>query len=178
MCNKKYMVVDTVRTGSGDGFVEFYDSLKAANDAAAVEWERLDRWQKKRSHIFVAWVTRDDIDDMLIDDDFNNDEWWKYTNSCQSDKYCFDSEKGSKTMVEEFNRLASLLYDFIYEEEENSQEIEEIADGYMYEFDDLMRQEEAKEFMTQATRARGDFYSSDREAAAAAMAYRLLIARD
>ena len=177
MCTRKYMVVDTVRTGSGDEFVEFYDSLEAANDAAAVEWERLDRCQKKWSHIFVAWVTRDDIDDMLIDD-FNNGEWWKYTNSCQSDKYCFDSEKGSKTMIEEFDRLVGVLYDFIYEGEEGNKEIGEIANGYTDNFDDLMKQEEAKEFIAQAARARGDFYSSDREAAAAAMAYRLLIARD
>ena len=176
MCDKKYMVVDIVRTGSGDEFVEFYDSLEAANDAAAVEWERLDRWRKKWSHIFVAWVTREDL--FIDEDELNDKEWWKYTNSRQSDKYCFDSEKGSKTMVDEFDTLVSVLYDFIYEEEENNKELREVARGYMHEFDDLMKQEESEEFIAQAARARGDFYSSDREAAAAAMAYRLLIDRD
>lgn len=178
MCNKKYMAVDSEKNG-GDEFVEYFDTLEEANYAAAVDWNRLDRWQKKWSHIFVAWVTRDDLSvDDLDEDELNDKEWWKYCNSWQTNEYCFDSEKGSKTMIEEFNRLASVLYDFIYEEEENNKEIEEIANGYTWEFDELMKQEKAKEFISQAAKERRDFYSSDREAAAAAMAYRLLIERD
>lgn len=82
-------------------------------------------------------------------------------------------------IVEEFNKLAALIYGFLYEEEQKSREIEEIADGYACCFDDLIRNdEEAKEFITQAARARGDCFTSDREAAAAAMAYKLLITKN
>lgn len=79
-------------------------------------------------------------------------------------------------IVEEFNKFAALIYGFIYEEEQNSREIEEIADGYACYFDNLIRKDDAaKEFITQAAKARRDCFTSDREAAAAAMAYRLLI---
>ena len=176
MCTRKYMVVDEPRNGSGDTFVEFFDTLEEANRSAAVDWNYMDRWQKKWNHILVAWVERDKS--FIDEDELNNEEWWRFYHSFETDKYCFDSEKGSKTMIEEFNRLASVLYDFIYEEEENNKGIEEVADSYAWEFDELMKQEEAKEFITQAARARGDLYSSDREAAAAAMAYRLLIDKE
>lgn len=82
-------------------------------------------------------------------------------------------------IIKEFNKFAALIYNFIYEEEQNSLEIEEIADGYACYFDELIRNdEEAKEFITQAARARGDCFISDREAASAAMAYRLLIEKN
>lgn len=82
-------------------------------------------------------------------------------------------------IIKEFNKLTGLLYGFIYEEEQKSREIEEIADGYACYFDDLIRNDkDAKEFITQAARARGDCFTSDREAASAAMAYRLLIEKN
>lgn len=176
MCNKKYMVVDEPRNRSGDEFVEYYDTLETANNAAASDWNRLNSREKKTSHIYVAWVERDNS--FIDEDELNNDDWWRFYYSFETNKYCFDSAMGNKMIIDEFNALAGVLYDFIYEEEENNKEIREIANGYMWEFDDLMKQEEAKEFILQAARARGDFYSSDREAAAAAMAYRLLIDRD
>ena len=85
------MVVDEPRNGSGDVFVEFYDTLGKANYAAEFDWEHLNKWGKKRSHIFVAWVERDNS--FIDEDELNNNEWWEYYYSFETNKYCFDSAK-------------------------------------------------------------------------------------
>lgn len=92
MCNRKYMVVDEVKDGCGDQFVEVYDDLDAANIAAENVWAHLTDTEKKNRHIYVGWVERDDT----YVSEPEEDNWFYSWHSMDWNGYCFDSEKGEK----------------------------------------------------------------------------------
>lgn len=79
---KKYFVVDEA-IHSGDTFTKRFDTLEAANKEADMQWYHLTDSEKRKRHIFAAWVTPDMLTDV--------DDWNSY-HSMGFDTNCFDSK--------------------------------------------------------------------------------------
>lgn len=80
---RKYFVVDEA-IHSGDTFTKRFDTLEAANKEADMQWYHLTDSEKRKRHIFVAWVTPDMLTDV--------DDWDSY-HSMDFDASCFDSAR-------------------------------------------------------------------------------------
>lgn len=66
-----------------DCFHEVYDTLDEANSEAEDKWNNLSKWDKKRSHVYVIEVNKDDLEDEL---------WSSYTDYKDGLAF-FDSDK-------------------------------------------------------------------------------------
>lgn len=69
----RYLVID--EKTNGDSYCEAYATLKEANEAAACEWDHLSAYDKKRSHIHVGVVRREDLADRAEDDETGEIDW-------------------------------------------------------------------------------------------------------
>lgn len=90
---KRYLVITQIH--NGDEFVEVFEKMSEANEAAKREWNYLTRWEKQDHHVFVAMVTREDLPDWAIeeDEDGNVEIDWECYHSCNVNKLYFDSER-------------------------------------------------------------------------------------
>ena len=76
MNDSRYLVID--EKTNGDTYADVYTTLSAANEAAAREWDHLSSSDKKRSHIHVGVVRREDLADWAVDDETGEIDWTAY----------------------------------------------------------------------------------------------------
>lgn len=72
----RYLVID--ENTNGDTYTDVYTTLEEANEAATREWDHLSSSDKKRSHIHVAVVRREDLADWAEDDETGEVDWTAY----------------------------------------------------------------------------------------------------
>lgn len=72
----RYLVID--EKTSGDTYTEAYTTLDEANDAASREWDHLSSFDKRRSHIHVGMVRREDLADWAEDEETGEIDWAAY----------------------------------------------------------------------------------------------------
>lgn len=88
----RYLVIDEpANFANGDVFSSIHLTLEEANSKAEWQWSYLSNHDKKKRHIYVCIVTREDLSPDAIDEDGEID--WNGFHSCDSKDGYFDSNK-------------------------------------------------------------------------------------
>ena len=93
---KKYIVVEA----KADEFQDVFDTIDEANKFALDSWNHLTNYEKKRTHIYVCFVTEEDLADDARDEETGKIDW-RCFDRCDMTPDCFDSEEYEKQLARE-----------------------------------------------------------------------------